>query len=48
MMSRRTVRIVAALLVILIATATTVFTYDVILGGSITDTFVEPPSIAGF
>jgi len=42
MMSRRTIRIVALLLVILIASASTVFTYDVLLGTSITDTFVDP------
>jgi glucan phosphoethanolaminetransferase (alkaline phosphatase superfamily) len=42
MMSRRTIRIVAFVLVVLIAGASTVFTYDVVLGRSITDTFVEP------
>jgi len=42
MMSRRTIRIVALLLVILIASASFVFTYDVLLGTSITDTFAEP------
>jgi hypothetical protein len=42
MMSRRTIRMVALLLVILIASASTVFTYDVLLGTSITDTFVDP------
>jgi hypothetical protein len=42
MMSRRTIRIVALLLVVLIASASTVFTYDMVLGTSITDTFVEP------
>lgn len=42
MMSRRTIRIVALLLVILIGSATTVFTYDVISGRSITDAFPRP------
>jgi hypothetical protein len=42
MMTRRTIRIVALLLVILIASASSVFTYDVLLGTSITDTFIEP------
>jgi hypothetical protein len=44
MMSRRTIRIVALLLVVLITSASTVFTYDMVLGASITDTFVEPES----
>jgi len=44
MMSRRMIRIVALSLLILIAGASSVFTYDVLLGTSITDTFVEPES----
>ena len=42
MMSRRTIRIVALLLVILIGSATTLFTYDVIAGRSVTDAPIEP------
>jgi len=42
MMSRRTIRIVALFLVILIGSATTIFSYDASLGQSITDTLVKP------
>ena len=44
MMSRRTIRIVALVLAIFIIGASTLFTYDVLLGTSITHTFVEPES----
>ncbi len=42
MMSRRTIRIVASFLVILIGSASTIFSYDASPGQSITDTLVKP------